>query len=168
MNEIHNFLSEFVFLFKRPSTTDSENERSKLPPVNSIEDNQTSDRTRQAPIPPVRTTDDDIPSFRPQSPTAEQVASHNQTPKTNIKKKEQHRPIRRSNSAESFNQIPLVDDKSLDSASGNNTETEQQKKRRVKSKKKDVETNTDSKINTNGNYHQQQDEFPKSSFRINS
>jgi hypothetical protein len=87
MNEIHNFLSEFVFLFKRPSTTDSENERSKLPPVNSIEDNQTSDRTKQAPIPPLQTTDDDIPSFRPQSPTAEQIASHYQTPKTNIKKK---------------------------------------------------------------------------------
>jgi hypothetical protein len=118
-----------LFSFKHLSTTDSDNEPSKVPPVTSTtptKDNQTF-------------------NSRPQSPNVEQIAEHNQTPKAPIKKKEQ----RRSNSAESFNRIPLVDDKSLDSASENNTETEKQKKRQVKSKKKDVETSTDGK---NGNY----------------
>ncbi len=73
------------------------------------------------------------------------------------KKKEQNRSLRRSNSTESSNHIPLVDDKSLDSTSGNNTESENPKQQRIKSKKKDVETNTDSKTNSrNGNYQQQQ------------
>jgi hypothetical protein len=77
------------------------------------------------------------------------------------KKKGQHHSLRRSNSTESFNHIPLVDDQSLDSTSGNNTESDQPKQRSVKSQKKDVETNTDSR---NGNHQQRkQGEFFSSS-----
>lgn len=50
----------------------------------------------------------------------------------------------------------MVDDKSLDSTSGNNTESEHPKQRRVKSKKKDVETNTEAR---NGNQQQQGELF---------
>lgn len=67
--------------------------------------------------------------------------------------------FRRSDSAESSN-IPVVDDKSIDSTS----ETDQHKRRRVKATNKDVETNTDSKnvahhTSTNGNHQQQQGEL---------
>ncbi|CAF0766972.1 unnamed protein product [Rotaria sordida] len=113
------------------------------------ENNQTSQRTKQLHVPPIQITDDETPLPRPLSPNAEQIAEHNQSSiknkkqNTNEQKKEkQHR----SNSAESFNYIPLVDDKSIDSTSDVNTEDGQQKRRRIRSKKKDVETNTDHKI----------------------
>lgn len=60
-----------LFSFKHLSTTDSDNEPSKVPPVTSTtptKDNQTF-------------------NSRPQSPNVEQIAEHNQTPKAPIKKK---------------------------------------------------------------------------------
>ena len=140
-------------------------------------DQQTNVWTKQAPVPPLSTTDDNTRASRPQSPNVEQIAERNQN-SSNSKKRttskihsipstEPSNPDvfhsderkkeskRRSNSAESFNQIRMVDDKSLDSTSGNNTESDRPKPRRVKSKKKDVETNTDPR---NGN-QQQQGEF---------
>lgn len=151
---------------KRSSVTDSENE--KLPKLKSPRnpsgsqratptgDKQTNQWTKQIPIPPIQTTDDEIQSSRPQSPNVEQIAERNPPVFNNKKKKDPKRLLQRSNSFESFNHIPLVDDKSLDSTSGNNTETENSKQRRIKSKKKDMETNTDSKVSSrNDNYQQQ-------------
>ncbi|CAF3956697.1 unnamed protein product [Rotaria sp. Silwood2] len=119
------------------------------------ENNQTSQWTKQVLVPPIQLTDDETLLSRPQSPNVEQIAEHNQSLAKNKKRnsneqknKEQHRSLHRSNSAESFNYIPLVDDKSIDSTSDINTEYGQQKRRRVKSKKKDVETNTDQRIDS--------------------
>lgn len=50
---------------------------------------------------------------------------------------------RRTSSAESANQIRMVDDNSLDSTSENNSDFEPQRRRHIKPKKKDVETNTE-------------------------
>lgn len=63
---------------------------------------------------------------------------------------------RRSTSTESLTHIPLVDDKSLDSASDNNTDLErqqQQRRRQIKPKKKDVETNTDHAYDSSQHEH---------------
>jgi len=62
---------------------------------------------------------------------------------------------RRSTSTESLTHIPLVDDKSLDSASDNNTDLErqQQRRRQIKPKKKDVETNTDQAYDSSQQEH---------------
>ena len=49
----------------------------------------------------------------------------------------------RRTSAESFNQIRVVDDKSIGSVSGDNNESEKKKGRPIKSKTKDVQTSTD-------------------------
>ena len=106
---------------------------------------------------------------RPKSPTAQQISEHNLSSnvkkgnpagrqETNAsscltsfhldgkKKPAAQAPLFRSASAESFNHIPIVDDKSIDSNSGNNTEVDKQKKRVVRSKKKDMETNTESSV----------------------
>ncbi|CAF3514311.1 unnamed protein product [Rotaria socialis] len=111
------------------------------------ENNQTSQATQQIHIPPLQLTDDDVPSSRPQSPNVVQLAEHNIiTPKTRKrneqKKKEQHR----SNSADSLNYIPLVDDASIDSASDVNTGSVRKQPQRIKSKKIDVETSTDQRV----------------------
>jgi hypothetical protein len=71
------------------------------------------------------------------------------------KRKEQQRLSRRSTSADTVTNIPLVDDKSLDSASENNTDFDRQKRRHIKPKKKDVETNTDQIFDS----HQQRRSF---------
>ncbi|CAF2039831.1 unnamed protein product [Rotaria magnacalcarata] len=112
----------------------------------SSENNQTSQATKQIHIPPLQLTDDDASSSRPQSPNVVQLAEHNpiapKTRKQNTneqKKKEQHR----SNSADSLNYIPLVDDASIDSASDVNTGSGRKQPQRIKSKKINVETNTD-------------------------
>ncbi|CAF0848400.1 unnamed protein product [Rotaria sp. Silwood1] len=118
------------------------------------ENNQTSQWTK-ALVPPIQVTDDETPLSRPQSPNPQQIAEHNRISAKNKKrntneqkKKEQNRSLHRSNSAESSNYIPLVDDKSIDSTSDVNTEYGQQKQRRIKSKKRDVETNTDQRIDS--------------------
>ncbi len=64
--------------------------------------------------------------------------------------------MRRTISAASSTNIPVVDDKSIDSTSVNNTESEQYKRQNTKEKNKDVETNTERKnaaldTSTNGN-----------------
>jgi len=69
--------------------------------------------------------------------------------------------LRRTNSAASSTNIPVVDDKSIDSTSVNNNESEQYKRQNIKEKNKDVETNTERKNaaldkSTNGNNYQQE------------
>ena len=175
-----------MLFFQRLSNSESDNERKvpKLSNLHSSSEastprngHQTNAWTKKVPIPPLQTTDDDARMSRPQSPNVEQIAERNQHSSSNKKgtsnpynrssieisnliifcsDERKQKPKRRSNSAESFNHIRLVDDKSLDSASGNNTESEHPKQRRVKSKKKDVETNTDAR---NGNQQQRGELF---------
>ncbi|CAF3543761.1 unnamed protein product [Adineta steineri] len=80
---------------------------------------------------------------------------HNQTTKKRHIADEQQRPSHRSFSANSSTHIRLVDDRSLDSTSDNNTDRSQHNRRNVKAKKKDIQTNTDQIIDSRQQQQQQ-------------
>jgi len=140
---------------QRQSPYQTEKNKSHTSAASSRTATPTNDNLiKQANVPALQTTtDDETQASRPQSPNVEQIAERNQP---SSKSQKQIQEERRANSVESFNRIRLVDDKSLDSVEGTNTEEpEQTKSRRIKSKKKDAESNTDL-YNSNRNQQQQQ------------
>ena len=140
---------------QRQSPYQTEKNKSHTSAASSRTATPTNDNLiKQANVPALQTTtDDETQASRPQSPNVEQIAERNQP---SSKSQKQIQEERRANSVESFNRIRLVDDKSLDSVEGTNTEeSEQTKSRRIKSKKKDAESNTDL-YNSNRNQQQQQ------------
>ena len=126
-----------VVSLKHSSTSDSDRRHSPAPKSSP---NKSSPDTRKKPVRQthVYSTDEDFFSSGKEN-------ARSKSPKAPSKKKDAH--VRRT-SAESFNRIRVVDDKSIGSASGDNNELAKRRGRPMKSKTKDVQTNTDPTADT--------------------